>query len=75
MVFPTRNSKFLIFLSTYNALAIRMKLAIITPILDTILPSLKDSWLAGFTDAEGCFTVSLLANSNAYRFRFIIGQK
>jgi hypothetical protein len=32
-------------------------------------------WLLGFTEAEGCFTVSFLANSNAFRTRFIISQK
>jgi hypothetical protein len=75
MVFFTRNSKFLIFLSAYNALALRMKLNTIHPILDTLLPTLKDNWFAGFTDAEGCFSLSLLSNSTAYRFRFIISQK
>lgn len=35
----------------------------------------RDSWLAGFTDAEGCFTLSLLSNSKGYRLRFIISQK
>ena len=31
--------------------------------------------LAGFTDAEGCFTLFLLSNSKGYRLRFIISQK
>jgi hypothetical protein len=43
MVFFTRNSKFLIFLSAYNALALRMKLNTVHPILDTLLPTLKDN--------------------------------
>ena len=43
---------------------------------ETILPTLKDAWLSGFTDAEGCFTVSFLENSpHAYRIRYIITQK
>lgn len=75
MVFFTRNSRFLIFLSAYNALALRMKLNIIRPIIDTVLPTLDDNWLLGFTDAEGCFTLSFLSNSTAYRLRFIISQK
>ena len=33
------------------------------------LPSINDSWLSGFTDAEGCFTVSFLKESNAFRLR------
>ena len=75
MVFFTRNLRFLSFLSAYNELSLRMKLNIIRPVMETILPTLQDSWLAGFTDAEGCFTLSLLSNSTAYRFRFILSQK
>jgi hypothetical protein len=40
-----------------------------------ILPCLNNQWLLGFTEAEGCFTVSLLSNSNAFRTRFIVSQK
>nr|YP_010470466.1 LAGLIDADG endonuclease [Inonotus hispidus]UVF37954.1 LAGLIDADG endonuclease [Inonotus hispidus] len=41
-----------------------------------ILPSLNNSWLSGFTDAEGCFTVSFLSKpSNAFRLRYIVSQK
>ena len=47
-----KNSQFLIFLSAYNNLALRMKLKIINPIVSTLLPSLQDYWLAGFTDAD-----------------------
>jgi len=39
------------------------------------LPSLENLWLLGFTEAEGCFTVSLLSNSVAFRTRFILSQK
>lgn len=75
MVFPTRNFRFLTFLSVYNDLALRIKLDIISPVLNTILPTLNDSWLAGFTDAEGCFSLSLFSNSNGYRLRFLLSQK
>jgi hypothetical protein len=76
MVFFTRNSRFLTFLSVYNDLALRMKfnLNMINPILDTLLPTLQDHWIAGFTDAEGCFSLSLLSNSIGYRLRFVISQ-
>ena len=40
---------------------------------NTILPTLNDAWLLGFTDAEGCFSVSILDNS--YRITFCIAQK
>ena len=75
MVLFTRNSKFLIFLNAYNAIALRRNLSILSPIFDTLLPTLNDNWLAGFTDAEGCFSLSLLSNSLAYRFRFLLCQK
>jgi hypothetical protein len=39
------------------------------------LPSLADAWIAGFTDAEGCFTISFLSNSKSYRVRYILSQK
>ena len=32
-------------------------------------------WFSGFTDAEGCFTISFLTNSNGYRLRYILSQK
>lgn len=38
--------------------------------------SLQDPWLSGFTDAEGCFTASIINNStHAYRVRYILSQK
>jgi hypothetical protein len=40
-----------------------------------VIPSLEDSWLSGYSDAEGCFNVSLLNNSSAFRIRFLISQK
>lgn len=75
MVVFTKNSQFLIFLSAYNNLALRFKLEIINPIVSTLLPTLQDYWLAGFTDAEGCFTLSLLTNSKGYRLRYMLSQK
>lgn len=38
-------------------------------------PSLETRWLLGFTEAEGCFTLSLLSSSNGFRIRFILSQK
>jgi hypothetical protein len=42
--------------------------------------TLEDAWLSGFTDAEGCFNVSLLKNSDTklgFRviLRYILDQK
>lgn len=74
MVFFTRNSRFLTFLSVFNDLALRFNFNLINPILDTVLPTLQDHWLAGFTDAEGCFSLSLLSNSIGYRLRFLVSK-
>jgi hypothetical protein len=42
-------------------------------------PSLKDGWLSGFTDAEGCFTCSVYDNQSntakLVRLRYILSQK
>ena len=39
-----------------------------------VIPTIHDYWLSGITDAEGCFNCSLLGNSKAYRFRFLLAQ-
>lgn len=80
MVLPTKITSFLAFLEAHNAKAPntitrpRVILPLISPILFTILPTLNDHWLAGFTSAEGCFSISLLSNSKAFRVRFLISQ-
>ncbi len=40
-------------------------------------PTLNDSWISGFTDAEGCFTIGIVKrnNHNYARSRFILDQK
>ena len=75
MVFPTRNARFLTFLSSFNERLIRKNLKTITPLDTCVLPSLQDGWLSGITDGEGSFTCSLLSNSTAFRFIFILIQQ
>jgi hypothetical protein len=80
LVFPSRQKSFEKFIDGFNIWCSkgRIKLNQITFIPSgaaTILPDLTNSWLAGFTDSEGCFTVSILSNSEAFRFRFILTQK
>jgi hypothetical protein len=75
MVFPSRNARFLTFLSIFNENLLKRNLPIIIPKVNTILPTLKDGWISGITDGEGCFTSSILSNSNAYRIRYILTQK
>ena len=75
MVFPTRKARFLIFLSTFNERLIKKNLNSIIPLDLCVIPTLYDGWLSGITDGEGSFTCSLLSNSSAFRFRFILTQK
>lgn len=75
MVFPTRNARFLIFLSSLNERLLKLNLTPIHPIMDCVTPSLYDSWFSGITDGEGCFTVSLLSTSSRFRICFLLTQK
>ena len=77
LVFPVRQGQFLAFLDELNQYISRGRIILptITPILSTVLPTLKDSWLLGFIDSEGCFSISLLSTGVAFRIRFILSQK
>jgi len=39
-----------------------------------ILPSLNDSWISGFVDAEGCFSVSIRNKTKGFNIIFDIAQ-
>lgn len=71
LVFPLKQSSFALFLEAFNK---RLEGTIIPFIPTLILPTINDGWLAGIIDSEGCFTCSLLGNSKAYRFRFLLAQ-
>jgi hypothetical protein len=77
LILPTRQRQFIEFIKAYNSKANngKIKVSVITPIQSTILPSLSDGWLSGFSDSEGCFTVSFLSNSKAFRIRYLVSQK
>ena len=75
MVFPTRKARFITFLSYFNEKLLKKNLNTISPVDSSITPSLKDGWISGFTDGEGCFTCSLLSNSTSFRYRYILTQK
>lgn len=77
MVFPTRNARFLIFLSFLNERLLKRSINLepLNSINTCILPSLNDAWLAGISDGEASFSVSLLSNSFAFRIRYILTQK
>jgi hypothetical protein len=72
IVLPTRKPRFNAFINQYN---VKCALDPIPYCKAKILPSSNDNWLLGFTEAEGCFTVSFLKSSFVYRARYIISQK
>ena len=77
IVLPSRKKIFKKFIENFNLKINSGKINyhVVEPIDYKLLPSLNNSWLSGFTDAEGCFTVSFLSNSNAFRLRYILSQK
>lgn len=76
LVFPMRALKFNIFLDTFNYKRILNKEPVIHVDHGLVLPTLSDAWISGITDSEGCFTASILTNSNhAFRVRYILAQK
>ena len=54
---------------------LKKNLVTIKPLDNCVEPSLKDGWLSGISDGEGCFTCSLLSNSTSFRYRYILTQK
>jgi hypothetical protein len=76
MLLPSRIKRFKNFLETYNKKAIKGKI-ILSPIefiKPENEPSLNNAWLSGFTDAEGCFTISI-KSTTGFAIRYILSQK
>lgn len=76
IILPSRQKSFEKFLIGFNQWVSKGKIQLNTVILknNTILPSLSNNWLSGFTDGEGCFTCSI-GNSKGFSFNFNISQK
>lgn len=76
IVLPERKKQFKAFFSVY-AEKCRQKnfISNIKYCNKMCYPTLHNTWLLGFTEAEGCFTISFLANSTSYRVRYIVSQK
>lgn len=72
LILPSRKTQFNKFLLAYNEKASTLIEYILNP---SAIISLNNYWQSGFTEAEGCFTISFLSNSLAYRTRFILSQK
>src|SRR6202012_34609 len=71
LVFPLKQANFALFLEAFNKRSRAQVVEFVSPV---VIPTFSDFWLSGITDAKGCFTCSLLGNSTAYRFRFILAQ-
>jgi len=70
----TRKMQFKLFISAYN----KMYKQSIPHIDNNYKPDLSNSWLCGFTDAEGCFTCSIMdrpKEGGLVRLRYILSQK
>jgi hypothetical protein len=71
LILSTRKTQFNKFINAYNIKPFSKPIPYIRGLF---LPCLENSWILGFTEAEGCFTISLLDNSKAFRTRFILTQ-
>lgn len=76
IVLPSRKIRFENFIKGFNIWVSkgRIRLNTVEFIHRDLLPSLKDSWLTGFTDAEGCFTCSI-RKDKGFSFNYNISQK
>lgn len=76
LVLLRRLLKFNIFLNKLNEKLLKNNQQIIKLNFYCKLLSINNSWISGFTDSEGCFSISILNNStNGYRIRYILSQK
>ena len=75
LVLPSRQIKLSNFIKGFNIWVNKGNIKLEQVIFKNnfILPTLNNSWLAGFTDGEGCFTCSI--NNKGYSFNFNIAQK
>lgn len=76
IVSPQKFKSFEKFLSAFNVYASKgtLRFKSVNFCNSTVKPTLKDAWLAGFTDSEGCFSVSIYGN-NRYNILFDLAQK
>jgi LAGLIDADG endonuclease len=84
IVLPTRHERFLLYLNAFNLLIAKPRkrkairtVAYVEGLSHMVQPSLKDAWITGFTDSEGCFHVSFVSINNIFyiRISYILSQK
>jgi len=73
MRLPSRIKRFERFLEVYNKKAIKGKIRLntIEKITNKKELTLNDAWLSGFTDSEGCFTITIRKNNRIYNKIYI----
>ena len=76
VLLPSRQNKLEKFISAFNIWANKgtVRLETIASINSCIKLSLNNSWLAGFTDGEGCFTCSI-GEKKGFSFNYSVAQK
>ena len=76
LLVPTKASQLKAAITTFNVWVNTGSLILAPMVVKAcgVLPSLANSWFAGFTDAEGCFSCSFLGTSNGFRIRYLIAQ-
>lgn len=76
IILPTRKIQLNKFIKGFNSWVVKgnIRLEPVVFIDNTIFPSLNNSWLAGFTDGEGCFTCSI-GDKKGFSFNYSITQK
>lgn len=76
LILPSKQKSFEKFIKGFNDWVAkgRIRLDAVELKQSSILPSLNNSWLAGFTDGEGCFTCSI-GKHRGFSYNFNISQK
>jgi LAGLIDADG endonuclease. len=76
LVLPKRQETFDLFVKGFNKWVTKGRILLEPVVINNrpILPTLNDSWFAGFTDGEGCFTCSI-GEKRGFSFNFNISQK
>ena len=77
LVTITNNLRFKSFLFAFNEYCNKGKLKFEKIEFNdkTVKPGKHDSWISGFTDAEGCFSVTIYSKNSAYSIIFDLAQK
>nr|AKZ21147.1 LAGLIDADG homing endonuclease [Prasiola crispa] len=72
IILPSKKVQFNKFLSVYNKKPFSQ---VIPYVSSTLRIDLDNTWFLGFTEAEGCFSISFLSDSTAFKVRFLVSQK